>query len=311
VDPVSAINYIFAKAQELGLPCAINISLNPLQPAQWLLVIVDGDRRRPHRHYGRAVIIAAANDRQHNIHVAEMVPGGTTTTINLVVEENVPRVRFIGSYDTISALTYRIRMPRLPPPAAVRQSQIFDPLVAAVQVTQGHTFMAQVPPPTTGDPDRHFRFSITRPAPGAMVEAGTWQIDLISNGAISSNVHLWQDLPSPVGHNFRPVGFQPVGPVPDVSPQDAARPAGGAVPSAGSQARLANTRAAGDHGCRLQRRSGDKSIAPFSSQGPVPVDLTQALFPSTPPDKPDIGTRRHRPRATPASESASSAVNAG
>jgi subtilisin family serine protease len=302
-DPVSAINYIFAKAQELGLPCAINISFGTHSSQHngfsSLSMAIDAALTGTTR---RAVIIAAANDRQHNIHVAEMVPGGTTTTINLVVEENVPRVRFIGSYDTISALTYRIRMPRLPPPAAVRQSQIFDPLVAAVQVTQGHTFMAQVPPPTTGDPDRHFRFSITRPAPGAMVEAGTWQIDLISNGAISSNVHLWQDLPSPVGHNFRPVGFQPVGPVPDVSPQDAARPAEWRRPErwiSGTLDNYAATRSAITVAA-YNAESGDKSIAPFSSQGPVPVDLTQALFPSTPPDKPDIaapGVTVHAPYA--------------
>src|SRR5262249_40137235 len=112
-DPINAINYIFAKAQELGLPCAIDISSGTASGQHKgfssLSMAIDAALTGTP---GRAVIIAAANDRQHNRHVAEMVTGGTTTTINLVVEENVPRVRLVGSYDAISALTYRIRMPR-------------------------------------------------------------------------------------------------------------------------------------------------------------------------------------------------------
>jgi subtilisin family serine protease len=302
-DPLNAINYIFAKAQLLGRPCAINISFGSHSGQHNgfsdLSLAID---RALTGTTGRAVIIAASNDRQHNRHVAEMVPGGMTTTINLVVEENVPRVVVVGSYDSISVLTYRIRMPSLPPPLAVRQSQIFDPLVAALQVTQGHTFTARVLPSAPGDPDRHFRFSITRPAPGAMVEAGTWQIDLICNGAISNNVHLWQDLPSPKGLAFRPVGFQPVAPVADPSPQDVARPQEWRRPErwiSGTLDNFAATQSAITVAA-YNAESGDKSIAPFSSQGPVPIDLTQALFPSTPPNKPDIaapGVTIHAPYA--------------
>ncbi len=302
-DPLNAINYIFAKAQLLDRPCAINISFathsrqhNGFSP---LSIAIDAALAGT---TGRAVVIAASNDRQGNRHVAETVAAGTTTTINLVVEENVPRVAVVGSYDTISALTYRIRMPRLPPPAAVRQSQIFDPLAAATQVTQGHTFMAWVLESPPGDPDRHFRFSITRPAPGAMVEAGTWQIDLITAGAISSNVHLWQDDPFRKDLGFRPVGFQPAAPVVDPSPQDVARPPEWRRPArwiSGTLSSYAATRSAITVAA-YNAESVDTPIAPFSSQGPVPLGLTQDLFPSTPPDKPDIaapGVTIHAPYA--------------
>ena len=166
-----------------------------------------------------------------------MIPAGTTTRINLVIEGNVTRVSIFGSYNSASALSYRLRLPPplLPPPAPAppavppaRLTQVFNPasVAAQVQTVHGHTFISSARISTPGDPDRHFGFSITRPAPGARnVEAGTWQIELSTAGAISSNVHLWQVAPTPPYGGFRPFGFQPVAPVANPSPQDIARPA--------------------------------------------------------------------------------------
>jgi subtilisin family serine protease len=303
-DPLNAINYIFAKAQLLGRPCVINMSFDTHARQHNgfsdLSIAIDSALAGT---TGRAVVIAASNDREGNRHVAERVDGDTTTTINLVVEDGLSSVAVFGSYDSISALTYRIRMPRLPPPAPVRQSQVFDPLAAALQVTQGHTFTAAVVPSAAGDPDRHFSFSITRPAPGATVEAGPWQIDLIATGAFPSNVHLWQYLP-PTGNKirFRPFGFQPVLPVADPSPQDAARPPEWRRPARWISSTLTSwtsTRSAITVAA-YNAESANTPIAAFSSQGPVPLDLTQGLFPSALPDKPDIaapGVTIHAPYA--------------
>jgi subtilisin family serine protease len=305
-DSMAAMDYVFAMAQRVGdppatRPCAINMSF--------------GGHSGPHNGFstdsgridaalagttGRAVIIAGSNDREGNFHAAELVAAGTTTTINLVVEAGVERVLLFGSYDSLSSLTYRARLPSLPPPALVRQSQVFDPLTAAVQPAHGHRFEAFVRASRPGDPDRHFAFEIRRPPPAVPppppapppvpIEAGSWQIDLICAGAIGANVHLWQASPSARFGGFRPFGFQPVAAVANPSPQDNARPAAWRRPeswisgtlSQGSTTRSAITVAAYD------AETVNTPIGSFSSQGPALLNLSQGLYPTTPPDKPDI-----------------------
>lgn len=291
-DSLAAMDYVFAKAQQLGAsgmakPCAINMSF--------------GSHGNPHNGFsiesnridaalagttGRAVIMAASNDREGNFHVAETIAINSTTTIDLVVEAGVSRVVVFGSYDANSTLTYVIRMPASVP---VRQSQVFNPLAAAVQPTQGHTFQAFLRPSQTGDPDRHFAFSITRLAPATVVEAGTWQIDLLNGATGPSNVHLWQPVPTAPYGGFRPFGFKPrAGIVP--SAEDAARPADWRRPAAwisatissGATTKSAITVAAYD------AESANTPIGSFSSEGPALLDLSQGLYPAALPDKPDI-----------------------
>ncbi|MFL6812253.1 MAG: S8 family serine peptidase [Bradyrhizobium canariense] len=314
-NPMAAINYIFSKASLVGRPCAINMSF--------------GSHNAPHNGFsadsiaidaavagttGRAVIIAASNDREANLHVAEMIPAGTTTRINLVIEGNVTRVSIFGSYDSASALSYRLRLPPplLPPPAPAppavppaRLTQVFNPasVAAQVQTVHGHTFISSARISTPGDPDRHFGFSITRPAPGARnVEAGTWQIELSTAGAISSNVHLWQVAPTPPYGGFRPFGFQPVAPVANPSPQDIARPAEWRRPEnwiSGTIAQASATQSA-IIVAAYDAESVNTPIGSFSSQGPAVPNLTLGLYPTTPPDKPDIaapGVAIHAPYA--------------
>jgi subtilisin family serine protease len=305
-DTMAAMDYVFAMAQRIGdpprtLPCAINMSF--------------GGHFGPHNGFstdsnrinaaltgttGRAVILAGSNDREANRHIAELVAAGTTARINLVIEANVPNVLIFGSYDSLSTLTFQVRLPppAAPPPAAqppappARLTQVFNPIapLAQTQPIHGHRFTAQASPSQAGDPDRHFSFTIARPGGATSVEAGTWQIDLICAGAIGANVHLWLALPNPPHGGFRPFGFQPVAAVPDPSPQDVARPAAWRRPerwisgtlSVGAASRSAITVAAYD------AESINTPIGSFSSQGPLPLDLSQGLYPTTPPDKPDI-----------------------
>ena len=99
---MAAMDYIFAKAQQLGdppgtLPCAINMSFGGhLRSAQRLLdrlrIAIDAALAGT---TGRAVIVGGSNDREGNLHIAETVAAGTTTTINLVVEAKVPARRAV------------------------------------------------------------------------------------------------------------------------------------------------------------------------------------------------------------------------
>jgi subtilisin family serine protease len=271
-NQIDAAMYIFdAAAQVPGRACVINISL--------------GGHNGPHNGFddkarafdtlttallavGRAIVVAASNERNDDIHAAFTIPRGTMQTVRVNLTEDADRLRLFASYNKAATLTCIVRAPRS---GAVQQTaaQAVNATNAEVNlgahgVTVGRFVSA------AGDPDSHFRVTIRKPA-GGNVATGIWELDLAAGAGTDANVHLW------IAEGAAAIVPFPGG---AASAQDAGRAAANRRPEDWIRATL-STNAASRRVISVAAYNAEENgtpLAEFSSQGPAPNDLNQGLY---------------------------------
>jgi subtilisin family serine protease len=302
-----AVQYIFAIAavppsgSAAGRPCVVNLSL--------------GGHYGPHNgqdddarafdtsttgvlSIGRAIVIAAGNDRAVDLHAAFTVVQGTTQTVRVnLTAKTVTRFVLSGSYNPAANLSCVVR---LPPSGAVVQSPQRAVNVDAQSLVGAYN--VHVGPIHSGptDQDSHFFVDIALPPPapppaGAHVTEGVWEFDFVVGPGADANVHLWVATPGAYSAYILPFA----GAVASV--QDALRPVKrpeawiGATLTGLATSRRAITVAA------YNAEEAGTPLAVFSSQGPAPNQLSLGLYdPNGVIAKPDIaapGVAIDAPRA--------------
>lgn len=271
-NQIDAATYIFAAAAQVaGRACVINISL--------------GGHSGPHNGFddkaqafdmlttapfaaGRAIVVAASNERSDDIHAAFTIPQGTTQTVRVNVTDDADRLRLFASYNRAATLTCIVRAPRS---GAVQQTAAQAVNAANAELNLGaHGITVRRFDPVAGDPDSHFRVNIRKPA-GGNVATGIWEIDLAAGAGTDANVHVWIAA-----------GAAAIVPFPGgaASAQDAGRAAASRRPEDWIRATL-STNAASRRVISVAAYNAEETNTPlaiFSSQGPAPNDLNQGLY---------------------------------
>jgi subtilisin family serine protease len=216
-DPVTAVQWIFQKAQELStpaqplVPCVINMSfgtndhphdgsgLLSLQMFQQVWQTASKTYRP-----GRILIGAAGNERNASMHVLRQTAAGATVSIPIRTGVRPPPPPAISSQETV---TFWIKNPGTAHPAAFaldlqvfRQSNPLatTPLVRVGNATAGWinfpglntriAIASSLWNPTNGDMQFTVRFSSI----GAInLPADTWMLRFVNGSALPLDIHGW------------------------------------------------------------------------------------------------------------------------
>ncbi|MEZ4648107.1 MAG: S8 family serine peptidase [Candidatus Eisenbacteria bacterium] len=175
---VDAIDYVFAKADELNLPAVVNLSLGhhygPHDGTEATDLAMDA-LVGP----GRIIVAAAGNEQEDGIHAEASVPRGGTEEIRLTVPSYTPHaglgndlILVDGYYDEAATLALTLITPsgQLVGPVTPAQTVELPTSDGAVRI-ENDVFDA-----TTADHNLHIQIWDLRT--GESPEAGTWRIQL-------------------------------------------------------------------------------------------------------------------------------------
>jgi subtilisin family serine protease len=290
-----AAEYIFRVAAREnpphGRPCVINISADThfgphngqSEQSRNFDTLVTGPLG-----IGRAIVLAAGNERGLNLHAAFAIPKGTTKTVRInLIAKGTKHIALFASHNTGASITCIVRAPGTAPapqtvPLLTNTSNNTQKPVGALS----HLAVGSVFTTTGGDPDSHFTIVITD---AGVLTTGVWEVDIAVAGAgADANLHLW--VGDPGGFNIAILPF--AGAV--ASPQDAGRD--------DAAMRRPEDWIGATIGCYASTRSviavasynaeaNPTALAESSSQGPAPNNLSLGLYTRSPIgayDKPDI-----------------------
>lgn len=286
---IDAADYIFrvAAGQNLpaGKPCVINFSL--------------GGHGEPHNGQsaesrafdvmttgplgvGRSIVVAASNDRSHDLHAAFTVAHNTTQTVRVNLVADSRNLVLFGSFNAAATLTCLVRAPGAAPAqqTAALATNVPNNTKVAIGATT-HTAVVSAMPTVPADLDSHFVVVVNNA--NANLPKGAWEFDLtVSNAGPDMNIHLWIAGPSGAGAAILPFA----GAVP--SAQDVNRAVKRPVEwIASTISSLASTRSVITVAA-YDAEATDGTLAYFSSQGPAPNHLALGLFGVDAIAKPDI-----------------------
>jgi subtilisin family serine protease len=233
---------------------------------------------------GRAIVVAAGNDRNVDLHAAYALPVNATRAqqLNLTMTD-CKRVLVFGSYNVGASLTCRVKAPPDGGPVAQGTARNVAANNAAEPV-RGHNVWVNVHPALGADPDRHFFVEIVNQTASNPVASGIWELEFnVPAAGPAVNLHLWIGSPGAYRVKLLPQAGDPQ------SVQDSARSIkrppdwiAGTLTSL-TTCRNVITVAA------YNAEETNTPLAAFSAQGPAPHELSFGLYdPAHVLDKPDI-----------------------
>ena len=175
-----------AAAAAPGKPCVINISLgihdtphNGHDPEIRAIAELLGANDKV------AVVIAASNERDDNLHATLSVTPGSRQTLNHRLRRDRRTLRFFVSYNAGATVKVAVRAPDGASTGELRvdgQERGF---------AGDHTVEVTKYEQLDGDPDRHFTILIDCDS-RASIRLGLWDFTFIAEGGIRANIHMWR-----------------------------------------------------------------------------------------------------------------------
>lgn len=289
---VEAVQYIFrVAARENNRPCVVNVSIDnhtaPHNGKSFQSRSFDTLVTAP-LGVGRAIVVAAGNERNLNLHAAVAIAKGTTQTLYIrLLVKGARQITLFASHNPGATITCFVRAPG---PGPTQQTNLLrtnaSNTISEPVGTLSHRAVGSLFTTTASDPDKHFTIDVTD---AKELPVGTWEVDIDVDGASEdANLHLW--VGNPQGYDISILPLEDA----VASPQDAGRddpkmrrPEDWIAATIGSKAstRSVITVAA------YTAEATPTALQEASSQGPAPNNLALGLYARGPQGayaKPDI-----------------------
>jgi subtilisin family serine protease len=192
------IRYIFAIADQLGMPAVVNLSLGGHHDAH------DGsddlsELINERTGEGRIVVAAAGNEGGDDIHAGVEIPAGQVAEISFMVPPNsqpgsTPFVRLNGWYGQDGDCEISVQ-------TSSGNATAFQPVISNGRPSKTYNFSNAVlrlttpSPSSTPNGDHHFLAELFPGPFSSFVQGGVWRLQVRNNGPQDARINVWSIVP--------------------------------------------------------------------------------------------------------------------